>query len=74
MDTATLKKLNLARYEAAIKVADTAVSMRVQGREIGKNWRLNQAVSNYHAVAERYVAALRERVAEEVAREEGGAL
>ena len=48
--------------------------MRVQGREIGKNWRLNQAVSNYHAVAERYVAALRERVAEEVAREEGGAL
>lgn len=72
MDTETLKKLNLARYEAAIKVADTAVSMRVQGREIGKNWRLNQAVSNYHAVAERYVAALRERVAEEVAREEGG--
>ena len=74
MDTETLKKLNLARYEAAIKVADTAVSMRVHGREIGKNWRLNQAVSNYHAVAERYVAALRERVAEEVAREEGGAL
>ena len=73
MDTETLKKLNLARYEAAIKVADTAVSMRVQGREIGKNWRLNQAVSSYHAVAERYVAALRERVAEEVAREEGGA-
>ena len=73
MDTETLKKLNLARYEAAIKVADTAVSMRVQGREIGKNWRLNQAVSNYQAVAERYVAALRERVAEEVAREEGGA-
>ena len=73
MDTETLKKLNLARYEAAIKVADTAVSMRVQGREIGKNWRLNQSVSNYHAVAERYVAALRERVAEEVAREEGGA-
>ena len=74
MDTETLKRLNLARYEAAIKVADTAVSMRVQGREIGKNWRLNQAVSNYHAVAERYVAALRERVSEEVAREEGGAL
>lgn len=73
MNTETLKKLNLARYEAAIKVADTAVSMRVQGREIGKNWRLNQAVSNYHSVAERYVAALRERVAEEVAREEGGA-
>lgn len=63
MDGTELKRLNIARYQAAMEVAECAETLKVAGKDLGKSWRLAGKIVVFHAAKERYQKAVSEGLA-----------